>query len=932
MLMTWRSLKLRVRALLSRGRVERELEEEIAFHLERDTHKHLADGLSPDAARALARVRFGSGVVTAEACRDERGTRWVENIVRDVMYAVRMFRRTPMAALAIVVTLALGLSLVTVVYTCLDALIFRVDAVRNPRELFAVERLRAKGGDGEGDRGTFTRLQYEALVRETSVFADAYAILPDVDTRVEGRTLTGALVSGNFFRVLGVSAALGRTLTVADEPRGGVGGNPVIVLSRDGWARNFASDPGVIGRTVQLNGTTFEIVGVMPEGFRGLSVSAPDYWAPLSLVGRIRRGDAGHEDAVGIGIIGRLRPGLPREQALAELVVWDARQIDRAAGDRPLASLTLEPRLGTAPVDEAMWLLAPLFFSFSLILLIGCANVANLLLARAVARQREIGIRLATGASRRRIVGQLLTESLLLAFVSAAVAFVLSRLALDAIGFAVMHTIPPDLGDIRFDIPPAGWRIAVFLVAGAFATTLAFALAPALQSTRVELVRAMRGEVVRDARPSRTRNVLIALQVTASVLLLICAAVFLRSALTAATFDPGIRTSDTVTFDIANEQTRRMTLDAVTREPTVASTAASFPSALGWRNAFARAGAAESSTSPLAYKFVSPEYFDVLGIAIVRGRAFTQSERSATSAVAVISESAARQLWPDGEAVGQILQLEPDADPSAANAGDSANSRDAGAAKAGDSPNSSGARAANAASAANAAHKQNTDREPTLLSRSVVVVGVARDVRGFRFFRFKEPMVYVPIGADAARTSLTMRVHGDPELARRALVDRLAIIDANIRQVITLRTFAGMEMYFLRAGFWLTLALGVLALLLTLSGLFSVLSYLVEQRGKEIGVRMALGATRRQIGLLVLKQLARPVSAGLLAGATLAAALGAALLATPIAAQISASVRLFDPIAYTASLTCIITACACAALIPALRAGRIDPVATLRRD
>ena len=192
--------------------------------------------------------------------------------------------------------------------------------------------------------------------------------------------------------------------------------------------------------------------------------------------------------------------------------------------------------------------------------------------------------------------------------------------------------------------------------------------------------------------------------------------------------------------------------------------------------------------------------------------------------------------------------------------------------------------------------------------------------------------VYVPIGAEAARTSLTMRVRGDSERARHALVDRLAAIDPNMGEVTTLRTLARMEAYLLGIPFWLTLVLGALALLLTLSGLFSVLSYLVEQRTREIGVRMALGATRRSIGALVLSQSARPVGIGLLLGGSLTAALGAALLATPAAEQIGSTVRLFDPVAYAASLLCIVTACACAALIPALRAGRIDPVAALRQD
>ena len=843
--------------------------------------------------------------VAADECRDARGTALLDNVVRDVLYACRSFRRTPLVALTIVTTVGLGLGLVAVVFTLLNAFVFRVDEVRSPHELFAVERQRSANAEPE----RFTRPQYEALVRETGVFSEAFAKTPDVDSRIEGRRMEGPLVTGNFFHLLGVSAARGRTLTPSDDEPGG---RPVIVLSHRAWSRHFASDPGVLSRTVLVNDAPFHVVGVMPEGFRGLEVAGPDFWAPLSLVGQFRRSYRGREDFIGLHIVGRLKPGLSRGQALAQLLVWDSRPAASTV-ERRAPSLVLEPRQGTVPVSaDVMLLFMPLFFAFGLILMIGCANAANLLLARAVARQREIGIRLAIGASRRRIIWQLLTESLLLALVSAALAFGISRLVLAAVVYTVTSTFPPDFGDIRLAVPPADWRVALFLVGGAMVSTMFFALAPALRATRLELVRAMRGEVVRDARPGRARNALVALQVTASVLLLICSAVFLRSAWAAAAVDPGVRTADIVNVAILNEQRREAILEVVRREPSVASVAASWPGGLGGHAAFAdgstsaeasadRSADQETGRSTVAYQFVSPEYFNVLGITLVRGRGFTPTERSASNAVAVVSESVARQLWPGLDAVGQVLRLEPEP-------------------------------------AARSEAEGNSETRPPddapVLSRTVVVVGIARDVAGFRLggVRAAGAGVYVPIGAEAARTSLTIRVHGDSERARHALVDRLAAIDPNMGEVSTLRTIARMEAYLLAIPFWLTLVLGALALLLTLSGLFSVLSYLVEQRTREIGVRMALGATGRSIGALVLSQSARPVGVGLLLGCSLTASLGIALLATPAAEQIGSAVRLFDPVAYAVSLLCIVTACTCAALIPALRARRIDPIAALRQD
>jgi predicted permease len=811
-----------------------------------------------------------------------------DSVVRDVRYAVRSFRHAPLVALTIVTTVALGLGLVAVVFTFLNAVIFRADEVRNPHELFAVERHPSANAEPE----RFTREQSDALVRETGLFSDAFAKGPDIDVRIDARRMEGSLVTGNFFQVLGAAAARGRTLTPSDEL-----GDPAIVLSHRAWSRHFASDPAVFGRPLLVNGVSVQVVGVMPEGFRGLVVAAPDFWAPLSLLGQIHRNDPASTDSVVVSIIGRLNPGLSREQALARLREWAARQPapspagppSTAASGRPAQPLMLEQRQGTVTLSaDVIALFTPLFFAFGLILVIACANVANLLLARAVTRQREIGVRLAIGASRRRLIGQLLTESLLLALVSAALAFGISRLVLAAIVYGVTTTWAPAIGDIRLAVPPADWRVALFLVAGAMVSTVFFALVPALQATRLELVRAMRGEVVRDGRPGRARNALVTLQVTASVLLLICAAVFLRSALGTMTIDPGIRTADIVFVSVTKEQMRGALLEAVKNEPSVGSVAAAWPGPMN-----DRVGSAGSASGKLAvgYKFVSPEYFNVLGVDIVRGRSFAQTERSASAAVAVVSESAARQLWPDREAVGQVLQLEPDATR--------------------EPPRSS---------------------EPPLLSRTFVVVGIARDVAGLQLSKVKEPTVYVPIDAESAQTSFAVRVHGDPERTRLALLDRFAAIDPGIGEVATLRTIASMVAYLLQIAFWLTVTLGALALALTLSGLFSVLSYLVEQRTREIGVRIALGATGRSIATLVLSQLAGPVGLGLFLGGSLTGALSALLLATIGTGSIGLIVRLSDPVAYIGSLLCIVMACVCAALIPALRAGRIDPIAALRQE
>src|SRR6266850_1966233 len=467
--MNLRDWQLRARALFAPRRVERELDDELSFHIERETQKLIAEGMTEAEARAKALARFGPVPLAADECRDARGTALVDDAVQDIRYALRTFKRAPLIAFTIVSTVALGLGLVAVAFTILNALLFRVDAVPDVHEMFAVER----PPTANGERMRFTRAQFDALRRETDVFTDAYAVVSDIASRVDGRLMFGTFVTGNFFQVLGVSAALGRALTPADDEP--LAGQPVMVLSHRGWERLFARDPAILGRRLIVNGFTFEIVGVMPEGFRGLTVAPDDYWAPLSMLGHVRPIDRGREANVGLDIIGRLKPGMSRPTAQAGLAVWDAGQSNGSPIERSPSNITLVPRRGTVPQPlEAMAVFAPLFFAFGLILLIGCANVANLLLARAVARQRELGIRLSLGATRRRIVRQLLTESLLLALVAAAAGFAISRVVLKVIIDAVMTSMAPDLGDIRLSVPDADWRVLLFLIVGAGVSTVFF--------------------------------------------------------------------------------------------------------------------------------------------------------------------------------------------------------------------------------------------------------------------------------------------------------------------------------------------------------------------------------------------------------------------------------------------------------------------------
>ena len=890
--MTFTDLRLRVRALLRRTRVEQELDEELAFHVEHETRKLIDAGMTPAAARERAQARFGSTALAAERCRDERGTAAIDDAIRDVQYALRTIARAPLAAVTIVATVAIGLGVVAVVFTVLNTLVFRVDQVPDVGAMYTVERTRADNGG----RDLLTRPMFDAMRAETDVFTDAYATVPEIDLHVAGRTMVATLVTGNFFQVVRVDPVVGRGFVAADDARSG--GNAVIVLSDKGWRRHFNRDPQVLGTTVLVNGAPFTIVGVTAAGFRGLEVDSPDAWAPLSQVAQFRPRDRGRDDGVGVEVVGRLKPGVSRAQARAQLAAWDSNRSAGAAG-RPVSNLDLVPRRGTVPQPlEAIALFAPIFVAFGLILMIGCANVANLLLARGVARQREIGIRLSLGASRARIVRQLMTESVLLALAAAAGGFAISRLVLEGAVRWAQRIMPVDIGDINLGVPAADWRVAVFLVVASVIATGFFALMPALHATRVDPVRTLRGELVKNARPGRARNVLIGVQVFASALLLICAGIFLRSTIAAARFDPGFRTADTLLIAIDNESTRTALTQAVAGEPTITAYAAVRPQMLApLRVAFAGTGAA---TTQVAFKSVSGAYFDVLGIPLVRGRAFMPWEGDDHSVV-IVSESVARTLWPDGDGVGQVFRFEP----------------------------------ATGLQRPGGILTVNPDApadDATLQARMVTVVGVARDVRGFRFTDVREAGVFFPTGVDAGKTSIVARANGDPTLARQALLDRLTKIDPNMGTIITMRTVARLETFFLQIALWVSLILGGLALVLTVSGLFSVLSYLVEQRTREIGIRMALGASARTVTRLVLAQTTTPVLGGLVAGAGLTAALATALLASPAGAVISQIVRVTDPVAYLAGLGVIVAACLFAAWIPAARAARVDPMRTLRQE
>src|SRR6266705_1586506 len=543
--MNWNDLLLRLRALVFRNRVESELEDELESHIEMQARKNLAAGMSEAEALRRARVQFGGAEQVKEECRDARRVMLIETIGQDTLYAFRGFRRSPTFVLTVVATIALGLGLNTTLFTILNAYFFRTVSVHDPHSLYEF-----LWTDRAAGRHSFTWPEYQEFLEENPAFSDALAYR-SVFTRVDGRNILGHSVSGDYFRMLLVGAALGRTLLPADSSA--PGREPVIVLGYSTWQSQFAGDPAIVGRKVRLRGYPFEVVGVARPGFTGLGDTPIDFWAPLTMNARFDDGPDlfGPEHPRLLFIVGRLKPGVSVRQAQAGVTAW-AR---RFTADRPDAEKA---------VGAIFWSRAT-----SLVLLIACANVANMMLARAMSRQREIGIRLALGAARGRLVRQLLTESILLALPAAAAGFRVSQATI-GLGVRVMFaTLPPEFAQfIRVAPLPPDVRVFGFMLAAALASALLFGLAPAIQATRTNVMQAARGDFTSEFRPARLRNSLVVGQIIVCVLLLITAGVLLRGANRIQNLDIGLRTRDVIEIAI-QEKARARVLDRLSSDPSV---------------------------------------------------------------------------------------------------------------------------------------------------------------------------------------------------------------------------------------------------------------------------------------------------------------------------------------------------------------------------
>lgn len=875
---------LRLRVLLFRRSADAELDEELRYHLDRETERNVARGLDPRAARAAANRTLGNITVVTEQARDAWRWRWVEELRQDVAFAVRTFRRAPMFVLTVVATIGLGLGLLATAFTFFDAYVLRPLAVRDPSSLYEVSWTSRNGVQHQ-----FTWPQYQRLCADRTLLGESFGFRTE-QWRLNGRVAIGQLVTGNYFQVLGVPPAIGRTLMPSDATEPGSGA--VMVLSDRAWRTTFGGDSAVVGRRVSMNGATFTIVGVAREGFGGLTSVPYDFWIPITMITAIGPVPTlfGPEQPEAIHVIGRFAPGATAAVTRSRFLAWlGGETTDRPPRGRP-AGVGLMPRGTSIPRSPAIVaVFAPVIVAFLLVLLIACANVANMMLARGLARQREIGIRLALGAGRGRLIRQLLTEAVLLAVPSGVAGFVVSRAAIGLSIGTMFATVPAGYAQYLRPMPlDADGRVFAFMLSAAVLAAVMFGLAPALQTTRPNIVQASRGDSDTQFRPSRLRNMLVVAQITLSVVLLVCAGVLLSGARHTERLEPGIRTQNVVQIEVM-PRLRQRVLDALRAEPTVRAIAGSSSTPLDGMLADVGLIANGKPAERTNYIVVSPEYFGVFDLPIVSGRNFTPDEARARSPVVVVSRSTAGHFWPGKDPIGQTLTMSP------------------------------------------------SEGEDSRLARyrAAKVIGVTADaVPGWIGRSPAEPTVYYAGALDDSaalqlgrESQILVRVNTDGERARALLERTLASVDSSaVVEMHTLEASLALQVYPFRAMYWVASAVGVIALILTLTGVYGVLSFVVAQRRKEFGIRMALGAAGATLIALVLRQSLRLSIVGIGAGVVIA------LAVSRLFAGAVFVLNTFDVAGYAGGAMLVLGACLFAAYLPSRRAARVDPVQALRAD
>ena len=816
--------------------------------------------------------------------------------LQDVRFAVRGLRKSPGFAGLAILTLGLGIGANVAIFSAVDAVLFRPLAVRDQASLVRIYATDDKGQDlYNHSYPVFTDYRDGAAAfAGMAAFDDAEAF--HLSTGGKPERVTGALVSGNFFELLGARPERGRLLSAADDAT--TDASPVAVVSHRLWAGRFGSDPRAIGSTVRLNGHPYTIVGVAPADFTGVDLeSLPDVWVPIAMVAKALPEFADDKVLAGrnlawLDVVARLKPGVSPAAAQAEL---DRIAKLRATGqpkDRQDPTAKILPAgdfaVGPGFRDEARRLSWLLVGMAGLVLLIACADAAGLLLLRSERRRREIGLRLALGASRRQIARQLLVESLLLALLAAGAGLVMAVWGADLLAALVPpeFTLPMGAATSVLDRRALG-----FAAAAAFACALLSGLAPALRAGRVDVLSSIKGSEAPAGRARFTlRDALVVGQIALTAVLLVGAGLTAHTLSREAAVDPGFDPAGRLeaSLDLARQAYDRArgtaffeALLARVREiPGVRSAALGRTTPVqssGMRTTIESDGysPAKDEVPAADLNVVTPGYFDALGGRLLAGRDFDARDTATSAPVAIVSESMARKFWPGANAVGRrIMNLGP--------------------------PGVGGE-----------------------------VIGVVRDVRFRSLRRAPDPTVFVPLAQFyMPRMTILLDAKTDPAALARPLAAAVAGLDAGLPlfHVRTLPEKLSLSLGQSRLIAILVGAFGLLALLLSATGLYGVVSYATQARTREFGIRMALGARKGHVRKLVLRRGARLAMLGLGAGLLAAAA------ASRLAEQLLFGVSPLDPLSYAAAGIVLAAAVLAASTVPAERAARVAPMTALRTE
>jgi predicted permease len=821
--------------------------------------------------------------------------------MQDVRYALRWLRRSPGFTLAAVASFAIGIGFNSALFSVVDAVLFRPLPVRAPEELVNIY---TSGSDGD----PWNTSSYPDLLDlriEATVFSELIGFSPmfaAVQSGDRARLTLGEIVTGNYFRMLGVSATRGRTL-LPDDDRADA--ERVVVISHRYWTRAFGADANIVGRPLRLRGQNYQIAGVIEPRFTGMvPMLSPDVWIPVREANEVE--PAGIIDVVPsptgttrldrrgqrwLFVKGRLKPGATIEQARAEVEVITSR-LEAAhprtnEHRRPSLIASSDVRVHPGGDQLVTFVGVGLMTAVGLVLLIACANVASMLLARASARQREIAIRLAVGASRGRLVRQLVTESLVLALSGAAAGVLVASWLTRLLATPSLPIPIPVVLDLRMDARVLGFTLLVTTLAGVIA-----GLAPAFRASNPDLVVALRGGAG-AARPGRRwtlRDALVAGQMATTAVLLVTAALLTRSVAASRNADVGFRTEglavvgadlDLARYDASRaEQFWRRALERVSTLPGVeaAALAARLPFSINFNVEQVHVPAYPSPGDrgfAIQNTRVSADYFRTIGIPILQGRGFTAADTPDSPRVCVINDTMARRFWKDRTPIGERIR--------------------------------------------------------TVRADGPVyeIVGVVADHR-IRTVG-EQPQSYVHFAASQqmnAYQALVARTSGD---ARRLVEDirrELAALEPNVPIIDSQTMDAQVATMLLpvRVGMWVVSAVGLVALGLAAVGLYGVIAYSVSRRTREIGIRMALGARPASVLSLVMRHGLTVAGAGLAIGALLAVA------ATRALAGMLYGVSLADPLAWSGACAALLAAALLANALPARRASRVDPSVALRTE